>query len=269
MVFSWLKKYRRRQLLATPFPADWLAHLNANVAFYAWLTDAEQDRLRNDLRVFVAEKNWEGCGGLTITDEIKVTVAAQACLLLLGIEHDYFSRVLSVLVYPTAYRDPQGFAGRNGLIDESNQGRLGEAWYRGPVVLAWDTVIKEGRDFTIGRNLVLHEFAHQLDFLDGLANGTPPLKNREQYVQWHGIMTAEYDKLIRDSAKGRATVLDRYGTTDPCEFFAMVRECFFTQPVQLQRRHPLLYRILREYYGQDMIERVGRKDRLANRGYDT
>src|SRR5262249_37465587 len=155
----------------------------------------------------------------------KVTIAAQACLLLLGIEHDYFSRVLSVLVYPTGYRDPQGFLNRDGLIDEDKKGRLGEAWYRGPVVLAWDAGVTEGRDFTRGRNLVLHEFAHQLDFLDGLANGTPPLKNHEQQVKWHGIMTAEHNKLIRDSGKGRATVLDQYGATDPCEFFAVSTEC--------------------------------------------
>ncbi len=260
MLFSWLKKHSRRQLLATPFPADWLACLHNNVAVYAWLSDAEQGRLHNDLRVFVAEKTWEGCGGLTITDEIKVTIAAQACLLLLGIEHDYFGRVLSVLVYPTGYRDPRGFPNRDGLIEEHPKGRLGEAWYRGPVVLAWDAVVAEGRDLTSGRNLVLHEFAHQLDFLDGLANGTPPLKNHEQRLKWQGVMTAEYNKLIRDSERGRATVLDRYGATDPCEFFAVSTECFFTQPVPMQRRHPLLYGILREYYGQDTVERIGLKE---------
>lgn len=251
MLLSWLKNHRRRRLLARPFPADWLAYLN-NVAAYPLLNEDEQARLRDDLTVFVAEKNWEGCGGLTMTDEIKVTIAAQACLLLLGMEHDYFSRVLSVLVYPSAYRVPD----REGVIDKHGHGMLGQAWYRGPVILAWDVVAAESRDFSSGRNLVLHEFAHQLDFLDGLANGTPPLKNREQQAKWHGIMTAEYDKLVRDSQKGKATVLDSYGASDPPEFFAVATECFFTQPAPLQRRHPLLYQVLREYYGQDPAVRA-------------
>src|SRR3954454_12269870 len=104
MLFSWLRNRRRRALVAQPFAPEWLEHLRRNVPYYAYLTEAEQAKLRDDLRVFVAEKNWEGCGGLTVTDEMKVTIAAQACVLLLGIEHDYFSRVLSILVYPSAYR---------------------------------------------------------------------------------------------------------------------------------------------------------------------
>src|SRR5688572_19444176 len=117
MVLSPLKKNRRRRLLATPIPHDRVTCLRGNVALYESLTDLEQERLRNDLRVFIAEKNWEGCGGITITDEIRVTIAAQACLLLLGLEHDYFSRVLSVLVYPTAYRNPREHINRDGWLE--------------------------------------------------------------------------------------------------------------------------------------------------------
>src|SRR6516165_5094997 len=156
VIRSWLRKRRRRRLLATPFPSDWLDHLDKNMASYAMLTETEQARLRDDLRVFVAEKTWEGCGGLTITDEIKVTIAAQACLLLLGIEHDYFSRVLSILVYPTTYRSAGGEIGSGGVVHEG-VGRLGEAWYGGPVVLSWESVQSGGQNARDGRNVVFHE----------------------------------------------------------------------------------------------------------------
>src|SRR5262245_51986468 len=127
MVFSWWRRRRRQKLLAQPFPASWLEILNRNVAHYGLLSEAEQARLRDDLRVFIAEKHWEGCGGLAITDEIKVTIAAQACLLLLAIEHDYFSRVMSILVYPTKYAAPVERM-EHGWIVEGESDRLGEAW---------------------------------------------------------------------------------------------------------------------------------------------
>jgi Mlc titration factor MtfA (ptsG expression regulator) len=258
MIFAWLKKLRRQRLVAKPFPRGWLRYLQENVGFYSLLTDAERAKLRDDLRVFVAEKNWEGCGGLTLTDEMKVTIAAQACLLLLGIQHDYFNRVLSVLVYPSEYVANEKWVGPDGVVHEGKRNRLGEAWNRGPVVLGWDAVIDGSKNYKDGLNVVLHEFAHQLDFLDGLVNGTPPLKNREQYRKWHEVMTAEYNQLVKESEEGIATLLDQYGTTNPGEFFAVATECFFEQPVELQRRHARLYRVLRDYYCQDTVERFTR-----------
>ncbi len=245
MLFAWLKQRRRRQLLATPFPEEWLAYLRDNVALYAPLTEAEQAKLRDLLRIFVAERCWEGCGGLTVTDEMQVTIAAQACLLLLNIEHDTFSRVPSILVYPSGYRSPA-----------ERHGRLGEAWYRGPVVLAWDSVLGGGKNDGDGQNVVLHEFAHQLDFLDGYADGTPPLSSRAEYRQWHEVMTAEYERLVQESAQGRARVLDAYGATNPAEFFAVATEAFFEKAVALRQRHPALYEVLRGYYRQDTAARA-------------
>jgi Mlc titration factor MtfA (ptsG expression regulator) len=255
MVFQWLRKRRRRRLLASPFPEAWLKQLGNNVALYATLSDAEKARLRDDLRVFISEKNWEGCGGITVTDEVKVTIAAQACLLLLGMAHDYFGRVSSILVYPSGYRSPTERIGPGG-IQEEHDDRLGEAWYRGPVVLAWDTVLDESRSGSDGRNVVLHEFAHQLDFLDGSADGTPPLETSEQYTKWHEVMTAEYNRLAREADKGKPTLLDDYGATNPAEFFAVATECFFLKPRQLERRHPPLYDMLRQYYKQDPARRL-------------
>jgi Mlc titration factor MtfA (ptsG expression regulator) len=254
MLFSWLKRRRRRKILAAPFPPEWLGYLQANVPIFERLSEREKATLRDDLRIFVAEKHWEGCGGLTITDEIKVTIAAHACLLLLGIDHDSFESVLSILVYPSGFRSPDGWAGPDGVV-HADTGLLGEAWRHGPVILAWDNVLAGGRNILDGRNVVLHEFAHQLDYLDGVADGTPPLHNREQYRKWHDVMTAEYAQLVAESEHGKPKVLDAYGATNPAEFFAVATECFFEKAVQMKHRHPQLYAVLQEYYCQDPARR--------------
>jgi len=249
MIGTWLTNRRRRRLTAEPFPPAWREYLQSNVGIIPRLSTAERDKLFDIAKVLVAEKNWEGCGGFVITDEVKVTIAAQAALLLLGIEHDYFSRCLSILVYSDAYEaptDPHSFADNTGT-----DARLGEAWYRGPTVITWQTALEESRNWANGCNVVLHEFAHQLDFLDGVIDGTPVLRNLELGRRWHDVMTAEFKKLTSDSEQGRATVIDEYAATNPSEFFAVTTECFFTQPQRLHEKHPLLFDVLREYYGQD------------------
>jgi Mlc titration factor MtfA (ptsG expression regulator) len=255
MLFSWLQQRRRAKLLAKPFSPEWLTYLRRNVAHYQHLSEQEQARLRDDLRIFIFEKRWEGCGGLKIADEIKVTIAAQACLLVLGMKHNYFDRVSSILVYPRGYRVPPVDETRDDPIDDPRRAWVGEAHYRGPVVLSWADVLREGRSTTASHNLVIHEFAHQLDFLDGVVNGTPPLKDEAQARRWHNVMTAEYQRLIRESESGQATLLDQYGATNEAEFFAVATECFFDQPVELKLRHSQLYELLREYYQQDPAAR--------------
>ncbi len=195
MLFSWFAKRRRRQILATPFPDAWLEHLQKNVAVYRLLTEAEQAKLRDDLRIFMAEKEWEGCGGLVLTDEMKVTVAAQACLLLLGVEHDYFRFVKTILLYPSAYRAPEGEMGPAGIVQEG-LGRAGEAWHRGPVVLAWDSVVAGGQNHRDGHNVVLHEFAHQLDFLDG-ASLEPAKLDGPAWVRFWMLQVPRQDAVGR------------------------------------------------------------------------
>lgn len=256
MLFDWLLRPRRqvarRQLLAEPFPPHWLPILQ-RLPFYAQLDERGQQRIRDDLRVLVAEKEWEGCGGLVLTDEIRVTIAAQASLLLLNIEHEYYEDVRSILVYPSAYRTMPR-QDRSGIVREG-QANLGEAHLRGPVVLSWDSARGGALDAKDGHNLVLHEFAHQLDMLDGLADGTPPMSDRGEFTAWVHTMTAEYRRLKESAANGRATVLDKYGATNPAEFFAVATECFFEKSRQLQQRHAELYAVLREYYNQDPAAR--------------
>ena len=256
MFFSWLKQRRRRKILAGPFPAEWLEILRRNVRHYHLLTEAEQAKLRHDMRIFIAEKNWEGCGGLEMSDEIRVTVAAQACLLVLAVEHDFYPTLQSILVYPAGYEAPSQSVTAGGLVIEGASQRLGEAWYRGPVVLAWDAAYEGGRNPSDGQNVVFHEFAHQLDMLDRSIDGTPPLGSREQYERWQAVMSAEYRRLVEASDRGQATLLDHYGATDPAEFFAVATECFFERPVAMRQQHPPMYEVMREYYGQDTAKRV-------------
>jgi Mlc titration factor MtfA (ptsG expression regulator) len=256
MLLSWWRRRQRRQLLAQPFPAEWLTVLQKNVAHYRHLSEAEKSRLRDDLRVFVAEKNWEGCGGLRMTDEIKVTIAAQAMLLVLGMEHNYFDRVQSILVYPRGYVETRDDGIGGDGTPEVMRALAGEAHYRGPVVLSWSEVLRDGRHPSAGHNLVFHEFAHQLDYLDGVINGTPPLGTRAEGQRWHEVMTTEYQQLVEASERGQATLLDHYGTTNEAEFFAVATECFFDVPVPMAERHPRLYALLRDYYHQDPAARV-------------
>ncbi|MCR9248092.1 MAG: zinc-dependent peptidase [bacterium] len=252
MVLDWLlsplRHRARRKLIEEPFPADWQPHLG-RLPFYRALDARGQERIRDDLRVLVAEKEWEGCGGLELTDEIRVTIAAQASLLLLNIEHEYYRHVESILIYPSTFKSVPQQDGA-GVVHEG-RAHLGEAWRRGPVVLAWDASRHGALDPKDGHNLVLHEFAHKLDLLDGLADGTPPLPDAERLQAWVSTMTREFEALRIASAAGRATVLDYYGATNPAEFFAVATECFFEKSARLRRQHGALYAVLRDYYGQD------------------
>ena len=270
MIVSWLARRRRAKILVAQFPIEWLGFLERNVPLYSHLNERERARLRDDLRVLVAEKHWEGCGGLAMTDEVKVTIAAQAAILLLGIEHDYFARVMSILVYPTGFRSPDGWTRADGVVDLT-AGALGQAWYDGPVVLAWDAVLDSGRHPRYGLNVVLHEFAHQLDYLDGVADGTPLLRKTGDYARWQEVMTREFECLKAEAEQGRPKVLDAYGATNHAEFFAVATEAFFEKPREMYARHPELYAVLSEYYGQDPAARdlalaaAGRQPRRQSR----
>ncbi len=260
-MFSWLHDHRRRALLDTPFPAAWTECLHANVGYYALLTGPEQAKLRDDLRILVAEKNWEGCGGLVMTDEIQVTVAAQACLLLLGWEHAEFAGVESILVYPTGYvaREPERLWGSwNSVITEGSSARLGQATDSGTVILSWGDALTGGRHPAQNDNVVLHEFAHLLDFQAGSADGVPHLRDNAQRATWAEVMTAEYDALVRAVQEGHPTLLRAYGATNAAEFFAVATECFFASPVPLHDTHPRLYAVLQDFYQQDPASRFGR-----------
>jgi Mlc titration factor MtfA (ptsG expression regulator) len=258
-VFDFLLRRRRERLRSAPFPAGWLAIIESNVPFYGSLPEVDRRELQDHVQVFVAEKNYEGCGGLELTDEIKVTIAAHACRLLLHRESDVFPRLITVLVYPSAYvvRSVEPIAG--GGVLEGEQVRLGEAWKGGVAVVSWYEIGAMAKGLTYGRNLVLHEFAHILDMEDGASDGTPILPSREQYASWVAVMEGEYERLRRDSALNRYSVLDYYGAKNPAEFFAVATEAFFEKPTVLAKRHPELYAELRAFYGQDPANSADRE----------
>ncbi len=238
------------QPIGMPPPESWLKILKNTLPMICRLTDDQRKRLFGAMQIFLANTDFEGCGGLVVTEEIKVTVSAQACLLLIGRDTKVYPRLKTVLIYPHTYQ-----SGQQGLFggDNGQGARLGESWNRGVVVLAWDSVLGGARNIMDGHNVTLHEFAHQLDQEDGAADGVPLLNQRSAYVDWARIFQHEYDELVDKTQRGRRSTLDRYGATNPAEFFAVATETFFEKPKQLKRKHPELYEELQSYYQLDPV----------------
>lgn len=250
-MLGFFKRRRRDEIKSQPFPAEWLAIIAANVPYFRRLPAEDQAELLGHVQVFLDEKTFEGCGGLEITDAIRVTVAVQACVLLLHRETDYYPDLDVILVYPSGYVAPKTTVAPGGVVIEGEHARLGESWDRGVVVLAWDSVLAGASNLRDGHNLVLHEFAHQLDQEEGDADGAPELPSRSMYRTWATVLGREYIKLIADIDDLRRTVIDDYGATNPAEFFAVATETFFEKPGALRARHPELYEQLKLFYKQD------------------
>jgi Mlc titration factor MtfA (ptsG expression regulator) len=247
MVFGWLRKRRRSRLLAEPFPAAWESLLERCCTLWGILSETERAKLRDDLRIFMAEVNWEPCGGPEITEEMRVLVAAQACLLTLGHLVDDLLAVKTVLLYPSSYRAPEQTMDEAGIVTEEMDDRQGEAWDAGTVVLSWKDVRNDARRLD-GWNLVLHEFAHQIDLLHRLEFRDPPCRGGAAFRRWNAVMRREFTAL---SALRRDRVLDAYGAEDEAEFFAVATEAFFERPSDLLKVHPELYEALSTYYRQN------------------
>ena len=247
------RRARRQRLFSTPFPDEWVTILEQNVPLYQLLPESLRRELHGHVNVFLDEKSFEGCGGLELTDEIRVTIAAQACMLLLNRKTRCYPLLVSILVYPSAYvaKEVKG-AGSIEVIDR--QVRLGESWHHGAVVLSWDTVMHGASDIKDGHNVVLHEFAHQLDQEDGSADGAPILEQRSRYVTWARVLSRDYEELRKKVRRGRRTVMRHYGAANPAEFFAVLTETFFEKPKQLKKKHPELYSELKDFYNVDPLE---------------
>ncbi len=257
-LFNWLgrrRARRREQILTEPFPESWLDILARNAAFYARLSDEAQRRLRDNIQILVAEKQFIGCAGLEITDEIKVTVAASAGVLLLGIPHlGIFPPLREVIIYPHHLTDTTDAIGPDGRRYEIRHVRAGEAWRRGPVLLAWDSVRQSVARPREGYNVIIHEFAHVLDWQSGVADGIPPLESKGQYDRWNRVFFQEFDDFVDANRRGRSIFIDPYGASSPAEFFAVATEHFFEQSRQLKRHRPRLFRLLADFYHQDPIQ---------------
>jgi Mlc titration factor MtfA (ptsG expression regulator) len=251
MVFRW-KSRRREQLRAEPFPESWLRLVERRVALFRRLPPADREELLGHARVLLEEKHFEGAGGLLLRDEIRVTIAAQAALLLLHRETDYFPRLVSIIIYPSGYVAHESAPDEGGIWSEGDESLLGHTQRDlRAIVLAWDEVRAGAADPDDGSNLVLHEFAHQLDFEDGSTDGTPALDTGAQVRSWGRVMGDELEALQRAADAGERTLLDPYGAEDAAEFFAVATETFFERGAELRERHPRLYAELQRFYRQD------------------
>jgi Mlc titration factor MtfA (ptsG expression regulator) len=252
MLFSWLRARRRRKLLAEPFPLRWTAFLDRNVGHYPLLSQTEQARLREITQILVAEKQWLGRGGLiVVSEEMTVTVAAQAALLLLGADRDYYRRVREVVMFPTEFRTP--VAGDDWEDDFLSDTALsGQAVDRRAVLLAWDAVQREGREPNDGYNVVIHEFAHQLDFVDGASLGAPNLGDPALETRWKYVWTvafADHRRAIREDRDG--LFFTPHAADNEAEFFADASEAFYCRPHVLKGLHPEMYELLAAYFRVD------------------
>jgi Mlc titration factor MtfA (ptsG expression regulator) len=244
----WRVERRRARLRARPFPPEWREILRRRVPYVRGLPADLQLRLKQHIQVFLAEKPIIGCRGLVVTDEMRVTIAAQACLLLLNRAGGYYPKLRQILLYPSAFMVDRVQTGYGGVQHEQRQALSGESWSRGQVILSWEDAEEGAATPDDGRNVVIHEFAHQLDQEDGPANGAPALPTRERRAAWARVMNGEYARLREMTRLGLPTLINAYGATEPAEFFAVVSEVFFEQPERLAADHPDLYRELGRFY---------------------
>lgn len=244
---NFLRDRRRKALKAKAFPEAWEPFLY-DAPLFRFLSAEGRKELREHVQVFLAEKRFEGASGFNVTDRVKVTIAGNACLLLLHRKAEYFPFLRTIVVYPTLYVARYTRSGPGGIVEEGVEVRAGESWPLGTVVLAWDAVIKAG--FGPGaRNVVVHEFAHQLDLEDGAMQGVPVLP-WELLPAWEEVFFGEYRRL---RASPQPTPLAS-GLESPAEFFAVAVELFFSDPGSLFQHHPDLYGLLSRYFRQNPVE---------------
>lgn len=247
------RTWRRRRILQQPFPAAWRSILRRRMPLMQRLPVDLQLQLKRHMQVFLAEKPFIGCNGLTVTEEMRVLVAAQACLLILNRPTDYFPQLRQVLLYPSAYWATRREGDGSGVQHEQREARSGESWVQGQVILSWPDVLAGAADPADGQNLVIHEFAHQLDQERGRATGAPFLGQRARYARWAAVMGHEFRRLNEQLARGEPTLLSPYAATEPAEFFAVASEVFFEQPHEMAAQHGALYRELATYYQADPL----------------
>ena len=247
------KSGRRKKWMRQGLPPAWLALLESRVPLYRRLPVELKNQLRGLIRIFIEEKIFEGCGGLFVTDEMKVVIAAQACVLLLNRKTEIYPKLDVILVYPSAFVAKAVSDHGWGSFVEQEQVRLGESWHQGIVVLSWDDIQHNASDIKLGHNVVLHEFAHQLDQEDGSSNGAPYMEKGSHYVSWARHLGEVYKELREAVILNQPTFLDAYGATNPAEFFAVLTETFFEKPRGLKKNYPKLYEELKNYYKLDPV----------------
>lgn len=241
-----------------PIPPEWAGIVERNVALAEHLSPADRDRLLRLVQVFLDEEPMEGCNGLVLTEEMRVTIAAQACLLLLKLRYPRYPKLKRILVYPGTFVPRRLEApASSGAVAQPPVPELGEAWGSGTVILSWPSSLSGSRNGSDAQNVVLHEFAHVLDQEDGAADGVPLLEPPSSYRVWGYVMGHHFTRHQQLVERAAETRLDPYGATNRAEFFAVATESFFEQPRQLLREAPEVYEELRKFYHQDPAALTG------------
>lgn len=252
MHFGTRHQRERRERLKAGFRPEWRDLLAERMRTWQLLDDDERARLEMLALQLLVELHWEAAADFELTDDIEVTIAADAAVLLLGLDDDLFRGVRTVLVHPTTVVLQGEHSQVAGIVSDGPMPILGQADLHGPVLIVWDAVLAEARHPGSGHNVVFHEFAHRLDMLTGSADGTPPMSSVEQSERWVQVCTAAYQQVV----EGRGgSVLRSYAGVNPAEFFAVATEAFFDAPVALRRERPELYDVLMDYYRQDTAAR--------------
>ncbi|MDB5909142.1 MAG: hypothetical protein JWP34_3256 [Massilia sp.] len=247
----WAPGWRLKRALRQPIAPGWVAILQRNLPIYQRMPPDLRRQLHRLVQQFLHQKKFVGCEGQEIDDEVRVTIAGQASLLLLNRPSRVYPGLDTVLVYPSAFLVPRNIVDEAGVVTETRQDLLGESWGDGRVVLSWDHVRRGAGDWTDGQNVVLHEFAHQLDSESGSSNGAPYLGSQSDYRSWSAVLSRDFAKLRTDAMYRQESVLDHYGATSPAEFFAVATETFFEKPYQMAQRHPALFAEFEKYYRVD------------------
>lgn len=245
------REYNRNKVRRLPFKKEWRQIIQRRMPYFRKMPADLQLQLKQHIQVFLAEKTFIGKNGVNINDEIKITIAAQACLLLLNRKTDYYPKLNTILVYPRAFVKQHQSSSADGVHFSQDLVMLGESWSFGTIVLSWQATIDGANDPNDGQNVVIHEFAHQLDQEDGHANGSPILSAGQNYQSWSAVFSDQFAKLQRQAQRGEPAIFDYYGATNPAEFFAVASEVFFEKSAQLQKEHPKLYQQLVLFYKVD------------------
>ncbi|GGP81191.1 zinc-dependent peptidase [Shewanella ulleungensis] len=249
----WRKQRKHQRITAQPFPNAWRTILKARFPYFKAMPTDLQLQLKKHIQIFIAEKQFVGCGGFVINDEVKVTIAAQACLLLLNRQTDYYPKLKQILVYPAAFIVEQNRTDIAGVQSTQRNVLLGESWEYGKVVLSWNSTLEGAADPFDGSNVVIHEFAHQLDQEDGTANGAPPLNDITAYRSWSQTLGEEFKQLQHCAVHQKPSLFNYFGATNPAEFFAVISETFFERPAEFYQQHQKLYKELSQFYHLDPI----------------
>jgi len=259
MLLDWWRRRRLRRILAhSPLTDALWRRLRRELPLLHGLTAAEAVRLRELSTLFLHEKRFTAVQGLALDDHKRAMIAAQACLLILGLDFDRFDGWVEIVVYPAGFKVTRQVVDEAGVVHEEEAPLIGEAWERGPVILAWTDVERDSLHLHEGRHVVIHEFAHKLDALNGRANGMPPLHPEMSIEAWSEALSRAYQRLVRQVEQGHHCI-NPYAATNPAEFFAVVSEYFFTAPHRLRHLCPEVYDQLRAWYRQDPRTRIDRR----------